>query len=104
MTVELVGLPPTVTGAVNLTARVTGSSCSGFPSGTVEFVDGSASLGVLPVPSGLQTLPAVGAPPAATSTLSQVSRPAGLHNLQVKYSGDRHYSPAASAVVPVVFQ
>jgi hypothetical protein len=46
-----------------------------------------------------------GQPPVSVDTqLSQVSRPPGLHNLQVRYSGDRHYSPATSAVVPVVFQ
>jgi hypothetical protein len=44
------------------------------------------------------------APASVSSGGLQVARPAGLHNFQAKYSGDRHYLPATSMTVPVVFQ
>jgi hypothetical protein len=95
-----------VTNPAILNAIVDSASCSAPPTGTVEFLDGAASLGVVPLSSS-QILPFIEQGFASSSesiTSLSVSRPPGVHNLSVRYSGDHHYPPATSAVVPVTFQ
>jgi len=97
---------PTVTNPATFNALVSSPSCSAPPTGTVEFLDGAASLGVVPLPAP-QILPFIEqgfASPGESSASLSVSRPPGVHNISVRYSGDRHYQPATSAAVPITFQ
>jgi hypothetical protein len=98
--------PGPLTNPVQLTAQVHAASCSTPPTGTLEFQDNGATLGVATLQSP-QTLPfqEFGFNSSSTSigTLT-VSRPAGTHNIVIRYSGDAHYLPATSATVALVFQ
>ena len=98
-------LPP-VTNPATLPVTVTAPSCGVPPTGTVEFLDGTASLGVVSlIPSNVLPLFEQGFPtPSFSSASLSVSRPPGVHNISVRYSGDRHYQPATSGVTPVTFQ
>jgi hypothetical protein len=95
-----------VTNPTTLTAFVDSASCSVPPTGTVEFLDGAASLGVVNITASA-ILPFMeqgfASPSEAIASLS-VSRPPGVHNLSVRYSGDRHYQPATSAALAITFQ
>jgi hypothetical protein len=96
----------TVTNPAQFSALVAAPTCSVPPTGSVEFLDGSASLGVVSLPNNSQILPFIeqGFESSSSSAASiTVSRP-GVHNLSAKYSGDVHYQPSTSAVVPVTFQ
>jgi hypothetical protein len=106
-TVVLLQPVGTVTNPATFTANVNSAACSVAPTGTVEFLDGGASLGVVPLGNNFQTLPFLEAGFASSSTATAIltiSRPPGVHNLSVRYSGDRHYQPSTSATVAVTFQ
>jgi len=106
------GPPTNVTNPATLTAVVNAASCSVPPTGSVEFLDGQSSLGVVVLASNnLKQLPIVEQSntsnfnsPSSSSAMLTVSRPPGVHNISVRYSGDNHYQPATSAVVAVTFQ
>ena len=98
--------PSTTTNPATLTATVTSASCSTPPSGTVEFLDNGATLAVVQLQlAKLLPFQEAGSPTGSASiaTLS-VSRPAGVHSLSVRYSGDTTYQPSTSAPVNVTFQ
>jgi Bacterial Ig-like domain (group 3) len=68
--------------AVTLTARVSPTSATG----SVQFFDGSTSLGTMPVSSGVASL--------TTSTLG-----GGKHSITAVYSGDANFAGSTSAVL-----
>lgn len=76
--------PSKVGDAVTFTASV--SSSSGTPTGSVEFFDGTSSLGVRSL-SGGQAL------------LSTSSFAAGSHSIKAVYGGDANYNGSTSAVL-----
>ena len=79
---------PSLSGeSISLTATVSPMEATG----TVEFKDGAASLGVAPVSNGL-------------AVLSVSSLAAGSHSLTADYSGDTTYAPSASAPLDHVVQ
>ena len=95
-----------VTNPATFFADVMSTSCNAPPTGTVEFLDGTESLGVVAL--GTTTLlpfqeQAIAGPASATAFLT-ISRPPGVHNLSIRYSGDRHYQPSTSPTVAVTFQ
>jgi hypothetical protein len=77
-----VGTPVTV----NVTVA---STTSGAPTGSVTLLDGTAVLGMVPLPAGVAAW--------TTSALAQ-----GTHALSAAYAGDGNFLPGASAVVTVV--
>ncbi|HEY4355009.1 MAG TPA: MBG domain-containing protein [Acidobacteriaceae bacterium] len=83
-TVQLTSTPSTayVGDTVTFTAVVSGAA--GTPTGTVEFFNGSASLGVKTLSAGRATY--------ATSSLA-----AGTYTLSAVYSGDPYFAAATSA-------
>lgn len=85
--VTLTGTPnPSNTGqSVTLTAAIATASATPAPTGHVDFLDGTKSLGSAPV-SG------------TTATLTTTFTTAGAHSLTANYSGDANYSPTLSAV------
>jgi hypothetical protein len=78
--------PATAGQSVTFTATVTGSS----PTGTVQFMDGAASLGT---PVALT---------ASTATLTSSTLSAGTHPITAVYSGDAANAPSTSGVLNVV--
>ncbi len=77
--------PSTFVGdTVTFTATLSGAGAT--PTGTVEFFNGSTSLGVKTLAAGVATV--------STSTLT-----AGVYNITAVYSGDTAYSTATSAIV-----
>jgi hypothetical protein len=76
---------------VSLAASVSGQF-GGVPTGSVEFLDGSASLGT-------QSLDASSKAAFSLSTL-----PAGLHTLTASYAGDHNFVASSSAGVSVDIQ
>jgi hypothetical protein len=98
--------PSTATNPTFLTATVASSICSTPPSGSVEFQDNGVTLGVVPLQL-VKLLPfqESGSPTGSTAIASlSVSRPAGVHVLSVRYSGDGNYQPSTSTTVSVTFQ
>ncbi len=90
-------------------ARVTAASCSVPPTGTVEFLDGTASLAVVSLTADPNLLPFIEQAsglnlPSSSSASVTISRPPGVHNISFRYSGDKHYLPASSAPTAVTFQ
>jgi len=75
--------PSQVAQAVTLTASVTGVS----PTGTVQFKDGTARIGIPVALSG------------GVATLSKVFASAGDHQISAVYSGDMNNLPVTSGVV-----
>ena len=75
---------PVLGSEITLTASVTGDT----PTGTVEFFDGTISLGSAPVSGGEAQL--------ALDTLA-----AGAHSIHAVYSGDAENSPATTGSVDV---
>ena len=96
-------VPSTVTNPASLTATVSSGTCSTLETGTVEFMDNGATLAVVPLQPAkiLPSLESTGS--TAIATLS-VSRPAGVHVLSARYSGDGTYQPSMSTPVSVTFQ
>jgi autotransporter-associated beta strand protein len=75
--------------SVTLTATVASEeAAAGEPSGTVEFFNGSTSLGTATLANGVATL--------ATSSL-----PVGADSLTARYLGNASFASSTSAVVPV---
>jgi hypothetical protein len=98
--------PGTATNPALLTATVSSATCSTAPTGTIEFLDNGATLAVVPLqPAKILPFVEASSPSGSTAiaTLS-VSRPAGVHALTVRYSGDGTYQPSTSAPVNVTFQ
>ncbi len=79
-----------------ISAIVSGNPCQIKPTGTVQILDGADPV----VTIGLTAFDDIGGTSAASTTLS---RPSGVRNLSVRYSGDLVYSPASSPVVGVTF-
>jgi large repetitive protein len=79
--------PSTVGQPVTLTASV--SSAGGTPTGSVEFFDGSTSLGVVNLSGGTAALP--------TSTLT-----AGSHGITAVYSGDPNFLTSQGTLTQTV--
>ena len=96
--------PTTLVNPAFLNAEVSASHCSVKPTGTVEFLDGSNSLGVVSLPAGSVSPTNVTSFGGAAVASLQVSRPPGVHNISVRYSGDNHYLPSTSSPVAVTFQ
>lgn len=98
--------PSTTTNPATLTAIVSSASCSTLPSGTVEFLDNGATLAVVPLQLAklLPTLESGSASGSSAIAILSVSRPAGVHVLSVRYSGDGTYQQSTSAPVSVTFQ
>jgi hypothetical protein len=84
-----------------LSAQVA-SACGVLPTGSVEFQDAGATLGVVSLPNASPFVQS-GFTGVNSASLS-VSRPAGVHNITVKYSGDSHFQPATTPPVAVTFQ
>lgn len=76
--------PSTVNQAVTFTAVVT--SASGTPTGSVQFLDGSAALATATLASG-----------SASVTVSSLA--AGAHSITAAYSGNSTYSASSSPAV-----
>ena len=74
--------PGIVGGTETLTATVAGNA----PTGSISFLDGSTSIGSVPM-SG------------TTAQLVTSSLAGGLHNLSAAYAGDAHNNPSASTIV-----
>jgi len=72
---------------VTLTVRAS-STTSGVPTGSVTLLDGSTSLGMVPLSAGTVTF--------TTSSLAL-----GAHNLCASYSGDANFLPSSSATANV---
>jgi hypothetical protein len=73
--------------AVTFTATVSAVAPGrGTPSGTVTFLDGTATLGSFTLNGGQSTL-----------TVSALS--VGIHSITVRYSGDTTFAPSTSAVL-----
>jgi Bacterial Ig-like domain (group 3) len=75
--------------SVKFTAVVAPSTGTGVPTGTVNFVDGTTTLGT-------GTLDGTGTATYSTSALA-----AGGHNVTAQYSGDASYSASTSTAVTV---
>src|SRR5262249_12594443 len=73
--------------AVTFTSTVSPGSGSGTPTGTVTFLDGSATLGAAPLNAQGQAV--------FTTTLLGV----GGHAVTAVYGGDASYTPSTSAAV-----
>ena len=71
--------PSIAGGSVSLTATVTAGSGSDFPTGTVQFKDGSTNLG------GVQALSPTGTPGRSSATLSTIL-PVGSHTITAEYT------------------
>lgn len=78
--------PVAMGGSVTLVATLTGSP---MPTGTVSFLDGTASLGVGPLTNG-------------SVSLDTSFATADPHNLTAEYSGDAVYRPSTSSAVDLV--
>jgi hypothetical protein len=74
--------PSTFGGAVTLTATVSPTSATG----SVQFLDGAASLGTVNVAGG-------------TASLTVSALTAGTHSISASYGGDTTYAPSASAAL-----
>ncbi|MCU1458201.1 MAG: hypothetical protein JWL73_2293 [Actinomycetia bacterium] len=72
--------------SVTLTSTVT--SFAGSPTGTVEFFDGTTSLGSAPLVTGSASI--------STSALTTAT-----HSLTAVYSGDGNFLPVTSSVLPL---
>jgi uncharacterized repeat protein (TIGR03803 family) len=100
LTITKVVLPATITltGAPNpvflgnpITLAATVSSTAGTPTGSVQFLDGTAPLGSFPLVGGVASL--------VTSTLSL-----GSHNITALYSGDNNFGPQTSSILVVLVE
>jgi large repetitive protein len=91
-TVLLSSMNPALTSdTLTLTATVTPASGSTIPTGTVDFMNGSTSLGSATVDA------------AGTATLTGVQFPTqGTYTLTADYSGDVNFNPSTSAAVSEV--
>jgi autotransporter-associated beta strand protein len=87
---------PTVLGQlVNLTATVAGTGAGVSPTGTVQFFDGTTSLGSITLTSAATTGP-------STAILRTSSLGLGTHSITATYSGDANYSASTSTAVSQV--
>ncbi len=73
---------------VILTARIAAQGSTAVPTGTVQFFDGSISLGTASVSNGI-------------AALSVTTLPVGVNNLTAAYSGDATYASAVASGVSV---
>lgn len=69
---------------ITFTAKVNGTA--GAPSGTVQFLDGTTSLGTIALSSGVASF--------TTSTLG-----GGNHSIAAVYSGDSNFAPSTSSAI-----
>lgn len=76
--------------ALTLTASVTSSG--GVPTGTVTFLDGTVTLGSIPLAGSGSA--------AAKASLTLTSLPAGIHSLTSSYAGDSRDGASLSPMVP----
>jgi hypothetical protein len=74
---------------VTFTAAVAPQSGGNVPTGTVTFLDGSASLGAVQLDA------------SGGATLNLASLPLGTHSISASYGGDANDSPSTSAVLTV---
>ena len=74
---------------VNFAATVASVPSGGSPTGAVYLLEGTATLGSCVLVSG-------------QCAVSNANLAAGTHSLMVKYAGDAHYSPSATALSQVV--
>jgi Bacterial Ig-like domain (group 3) len=83
-TTALAAMPnPAMLGsAITLQATVT-STVSGTPTGSVAFVDGTSSLGTVPLSGN-------------TASLMTSSLPVGMHSIHAAYSGDTNFASSVS--------
>jgi len=81
--------PASLGQTITFTAIVTGSA-SGYPTGSVQFLDGTKLLATVGLSSG-----------QATYTTSSLS--AGSHNIVAQYSGDSVFPPAQTVYGEAVF-
>jgi Bacterial Ig-like domain (group 3)/FG-GAP-like repeat len=80
---------PATGGSITFTAIITGASGStGTPTGTVNFLDGTTSLGTGTLTSGIATY--------TTTALA-----AGSHSVTAVYSGDAAFSPSTSSSLTI---
>jgi hypothetical protein len=84
--------PSTVGQSVTFTATVTSAAFKQTPTGTVNFLDGTSSLGS----SGLGS--------NGTASFSTASLSVGTHSITAKYSGDGNFLGSTSAVLSQVVQ
>lgn len=103
-------MPATLTNPATLAASVTAvSNCAApQPSGSLEFLDGGVSLGIVPLPvppllDGTSNTILFGETLSVAGRVT-VSRPVGPRSLQVRYSGDATHQGGTSAPVMVTFQ
>jgi hypothetical protein len=83
--------PALTSDTFTLTATVTPASGTAIPTGTVDFKDGSTSLGSVAVDA------------AGTATLTNVQfATQGTYSLTADYSGDTNFDPSTSAAVSEV--
>jgi hypothetical protein len=98
VTVDIISAQIPQSNPVTFTVRITPQGCSAVPTGNLEVLDGGAPVVVLPV-AGVAEFDT-----HAIIVNVTMSRPPGSHSIQVRYSGDRVYQPAASAAASIVFQ
>jgi hypothetical protein len=116
MTVQFVGLPSTATNPLTISVRVSNNAVSGCnitgPEGTVEFFDGTTSLGVVSLPANQVSATQILDGTSNTIQFGEVgkqvnlvvARPVGVHNLKARYNGDKFHAITESPVVAVTFQ
>ena len=75
--------------SITFTAAVAPQSGSNVPTGTVTFLDGSASLGTAQLNA------------SGGATLNLASLSLGTHSISASYGGDANDSPSTSAVLTV---
>ena len=80
--------------SISFTAGVT--TTGGTPAGSVEFFDGTISLGAIPVVATGAT--------SASASLTTTALAIGTHTITAVYSGDLNDSPATSPSVPEIIQ
>ncbi len=85
---------------LNLTATISTESNGIAPTGTVQFLNGSTSLGSTQVVNAYP-YSATSGEPAGAVVPYQPMLPGGTYNITAQYSGDTNYAASTSAAVPV---